>query len=119
MSALGVYNEFNPKLVNSLPIKDPIFSSKLVQKGMFFGNVKAKVKAQPTDADATEYFLDHVIQPPLENGDTGPFEKLLTVMEQFNSQQLKKLASTIRQSLEDVAKASKGDEVGSGGQLTG
>jgi len=94
MSALDVYYEFNPKLVNMLPVKDPIFSSKLVQKGMFSGNVKANVKAQPTDADAADYFLDHVIQPPLDNGDIGPFEKLLTVMEQFNSQQLKKLDQT-------------------------
>jgi len=119
MSVLDVYYEFNPKLVNMLPVKDPIFSSRLVQKGMFFGDVKAKVKAQPTDADAADYFLDHVIQPPLDNGDIGPFEKLLTVMEQFNSQQLKKLASTIRQKLEDATKTSEGDKAGTGGKLTG
>ncbi|XP_065904541.1 basement membrane-specific heparan sulfate proteoglycan core protein-like isoform X5 [Dysidea avara] len=116
MSALKIYYEFNPKLVNSLPVKDPIFCAKLLQKGMFSGNVKAKMKAQPTDADAAEYFLDHVIQPPLDSGDTGPFEKLLTVMEQFNSQPLKKLASVIRQKLEDT---SEGDGASAtGGELT-
>ena len=109
MSALDVYYEFNPKLINSLPVKDPIFSEKLLQNGMFSGDVKARVKSQPTDADAAEYFLDHVIQPPLDSGDTGPFEKLLTVMEQFNSQQLKKLASDIRQKLQDGTKTSGGD----------
>ena len=120
MSALDVYYEFSPKLVNSLPVKNPIFCAKLLQKGMFSGDVKARVKSQPTDAEAAEYFLEHVIQPPWDSGDTGPFEKLLTVMEQFNSQPLKILASMIRQKLEDGAKTSGMDGASAtGGRLTG
>ena len=93
---MAVYGEYSVNLVNGLPVKDPIFSAKLLQIGLFSGNIKQRVKSQPTDADAAEYFLDHVIQPPLEGGDKGPFEKLLTVMEQFNNPQLKKMASEIR-----------------------
>jgi len=99
MPALDVYYEFNPQLINSLPMKDAKFSSQLVKKGLFSGNMKAKVKAQPTDADSAEYFLDNVIEKPLSNEDTEPFEKLLMVMEQFNNQSLKKLARNIRKKL--------------------
>jgi len=101
MPVLDVYYEFNPQLINSLPMKDVMFSSQLVKKGLFSGNMKAKVKAQPTDADAAEYFLDNAIEKPLSNedSDTEPFEKLLMVMEQFNNQSLKKLASNIRKKL--------------------
>ena len=120
MSALEVFEEFFPKLVNKLPMKDPIFSAKLLQKGLFAGNMKAKVKAQPTEADAADYFLDHVIRPPLDNHDQEPFEKLLTVMTQFNNQPLKKLAGTIRQKLEEAATSSGGDGAsGAKGKLTG
>jgi len=94
-SVLDVYYEFNPKLVTILPLHDPIFSSYLVRKGLFSGNTKAMVKAQPTQAGAASYFLDNVIENSLTNDDTEPFEKLLAAMEEF-SKQLKAVAGDIR-----------------------
>jgi len=101
MSALDVYIKFNPQLVNSLPMKDALFTSRLAQKNLFAGNIKAVVKAKLTEADAAEYFLDNVIERPLKNedSDTEPFEKLLLVMEQFDDQPLRKLARNIREKL--------------------
>ena len=116
MSALDVYYKFNLNLVNGLPVKDPLFSARLLSTGLYSGNLKQKVKAQPTDADAATLFLDEAIERPLTNGDKEPFEKLLTVIEQFNNQQLKKLASEIRKELpggtgSKVGSASPGNNI--------
>jgi len=113
MSALNTYYKFNPNLVNSLPMKDAMFMSKMVQKGLFVGNIKANVKAQPTDADAAEYFLDNVIERSLNNDNTELFVKLLEVMEGF-SPQLRTLAGNIRK---ELSPGGGGSKVSAGNKL--
>ena len=100
MSVVKVYRDFYSWLVTALPMKDAIFLSNLMEKHLFFGNVKSTVGAQPTQEKAAEYFLDNVIGPSLNTNDDEPFNKLLLVMQDF-SPQLEKIANKIMQSLDE------------------
>ena len=102
MTALDVLHEFYPELVSSLPMKNNVFIEMLDKKDLFFGNMSAVVQSKPTSADAAAYFIDNVIERSLSGSFvyTEIFEKLLVVMEEFNTQPLKQLASSIRQKLE-------------------
>ena len=79
-------------------MKDSIFLSKLMEKHLFFGNVKPTIGAKSTRTDAAAYFLDNVIGPSLNTNDDEPFSKLLSVMQDF-SPPLEKIANKIVQSL--------------------
>lgn len=117
MSALDVYTEFLPKLTSVLPIKDPTFTARLVQKGLFAGNMKAKVRSFSTEAEANEYFLEKVVEDPLkdeDDPDLEPLEKLLSIMKAY-SKSLRKLAESISEELS----SSGGSGGGSGGSRSG
>ncbi|XP_065905345.1 uncharacterized protein [Dysidea avara] len=105
MTALDVLHEFYPELVSSLPMKNNVFIEMLDKKDLFFGNMSAVVQSKPTSADAAAYFIDNVIERSLSGSFvyTEIFEKLLVVMEEFNTQPLKQLASSIRQKLEGLS----------------
>ena len=102
MTALDVLHEFYPDLVTSLPMKNDMFIEMLDKKGLFFGNMSATVQSKPTSADAAAYFIDNVIERSLSGSFVyiEVFEKLLAVMEEFNTQPLQLLSSSIRQQLE-------------------
>lgn len=99
MDTKNIFKEFNPNLVHSLPLKDPIFIAKLTQQNLFSGNLKAEVMAVPTQADAATSFLHKVVERSLDVGDTEPFVKLLLVMEEFDNLTLNKLAREIKRNL--------------------
>ena len=63
--------------------------------------MSATVQSKPTSADAAAYFIDNVIERSLSGSFVyiEVFEKLLAVMEEFNTQPLKQLSSSIRQQL--------------------
>ena len=95
-----VYKQFNPKLVQSLPLKDPLFNAQLTQKNLFYGNLREKVMSPAfTRADAATHFLYNAIERSLDIGDRVPFDSLLQVMENFDNLTLNKLAREIRQEL--------------------
>lgn len=97
MSALRIFNEYNPTLVRLLPLKDPHFMAKLTQQGLFAGNLKAQVMNATTHADATTIFLYDAIEKYLHCDITEPFDKLLLAMENFENQELQKVANEIKQ----------------------
>jgi len=100
MNATEVYKNFYSQLVNTLPIKDAIFSAKLNGKGLYSGDLENEVNAKVTDAKGTTLFLNKAIKPYLNNKkDDNPFWKLLSVMDEFDSQPLKNLAKQITQEL--------------------
>ncbi|XP_065911399.1 uncharacterized protein, partial [Dysidea avara] len=82
---------FHEDLVKTLPFKDAIFCASLQAAGLFYGDLKEKVEAKDTSAEMTLYFLDHGINYNCDN-----FMKLLTVMENFNSDPVKNLAKEIK-----------------------
>ena len=82
---------FHEDLVKTLPFKDAIFCASLQAAGLFYGDLKEKVEAKDTSAEMTLYFLDHGINYNCDN-----FMKLLTVMENFNSDPVNNLAKEIK-----------------------
>ena len=98
MNHRDVYTNFNVKLVQQLKMKDPIFIAKLTEQHLFFGELKAKVREQSTEAEASSLFLHEVIERSLESNDPEPFMKLLSAMDQFGGP-LEKLSSEVRKCL--------------------
>lgn len=95
MSYTQLFNKFYPNLIDLLPMKDPKFISRLVQQGLFFGNLRDEMLAKPTCAEAAAHFLSCAIERFLKGDDGEPFTKLLVVMEKFGNSSLKKLAVEI------------------------
>ena len=100
--AKRIFNQFNPDLVRSLPLKDPYFIAELTKQGLFFGSLKGEVIAAFSPADAATIFLYKAIEHPLDVGNEDPFDKLLLVMERFADPTLNKLAKEIKEKLIDT-----------------
>ena len=101
MKPKDAYNKFTVELMHQLKMKDPYFIARLTKQGLFFGrlNLKAKLREQPTEAEATNLFLQDVIEPCLETDDAGPFFKLLAAMDEFGGLS-KDLSARIKQHLD-------------------
>lgn len=98
-NAKKIYDEFNPKLVRNLPLKDPYFIAELTRQHLFSGVLKEEVMAASTEADATTRFLYKAIERSLDIDNKEPFDKLLEVMEKFDNLTLNSLAKEIKQEL--------------------
>ena len=98
MNHSDVYTNFNVELVQQLKMKDPIFIAMLTKQRLFFGELKAKVREQSTEAEASSLFLQEAIEPSLESNDPEPFMKLLLAMNQFGGP-LEKLSTEMRKCL--------------------
>ena len=98
MSHSDVYANFNVDLVQQLKMKDPIFIAMLTKQKLFFGELKAKVREQSTEAEASSLFLYEVIERSLESNDPEPFMKLLSAMDQFGGP-LEKLSTAMKKCL--------------------
>ena len=98
MDHSNVYAEYNVELVQQLKMKDPIFIAMLTKQKLFFGELKAKVMEQSTEAEASSLFLHKVIERSLESNDREPFLKLLSAMDQFGGP-LEKLSTEMRKRL--------------------
>ena len=86
----AIINQFFPDLVELLPMNDALFRARLRTAGLFHGNLKAEIMSKPTAAEKAEHFLENGI-----NNDTECFNKLLTIMNDYNNDCLKKLAEKI------------------------
>ena len=93
-----VYANFNVELVRQLKMRDPIFIAMLTKQRLFYGELKAKVREQSTEAEASSLFLQEAIEPSLESNDHVPFMKLLSAMDQFGGP-LKKLSTKMTKHL--------------------
>lgn len=99
MDAKKIYNEFNPKLVSILPMRDPHFIAELTQQNLFSGALKEEVMGASTQADASSCFLYKAVERSLDIDDTEPFDRLLIVMHRFGGVTLQKLAKKIIQKM--------------------
>jgi len=98
MSALQVFQDYYPSLVQSLPMDDVNFTATLYSNQLLPGNLKAKLQLPVlTSAEKATMFLDQMIEPSLNCGNITPFKKLLIAMDYCD---LKKLAKTITSHLE-------------------
>ena len=98
LPSLEVLKQFNESLITSLSMKDVTFLAKLNSKGLFPGDLKAKVKSQSTSTEAADYLLDNKIMVDLKNGDDESFMLLLSAMEEFNPS-LESIAKEIKAKL--------------------
>ena len=98
-----VFEEFNVKLVQQLPLRDALFLAALTQQDLLSGNLKEEIRAASSQSAAAAKFLDQSIKPSLDISDTAAFDKLLFVMAMSDNQTLKKLAEKIKQKLSDRA----------------
>ena len=94
-----IYDEFNLKLVQNLPLKDPYFIAELTKQHLFSGVLKEEVMMASTEAEATTRFLCKAVERSLDTDNREPFDRLLLVMENFGSLTLNKLAEEIKQQL--------------------
>ena len=107
MSAISVFHQFYPELVASLPMKDDVFIDMLEKKGLSSGaNWKERLQLHRVSAQAACYFLDQMIEPGLRIGNTVSFEKMLSVMEEFNCDMVNQLATRIRLALKGETETS-------------
>ena len=106
MNHSDVYANFNVELVQQLKMKDPIFVAMLTKQRLFFGELKAKVREQSTEAEASSLFLQEAIEPSLESNDPEPFMKLLSAMNQFGGP-LEKLSTEMNKCLKSTMKCIK------------
>ena len=98
MAYLRAYQNHLEKLVKCLPMDDTCFVTKLSAEELLPGDTESKIKAMhmSTLADKASYFLDHVIKPALDIGDTSDFDKLLSIMQTCGYKHVQKLAVTVK-----------------------
>ena len=90
------YYNYVEKLVKCLPMNDASFITKLSQQRLLPGNTQNEISTLPTPVKKAIYFLDSVIKPALEIGDSSNFEKLLSVMENCDYDHVEKLSGEIK-----------------------
>ena len=93
---IQIYMEYNDKLVIVLPMDNPVFISKLSTYKLLPSDTKSHLEALSTPAKKSSYFLDHMIKPALDIGDSSGFDKLLSVMEHCGHDHVEKLACEIK-----------------------
>ena len=98
-SDLDVFQQFSCQLVDTLPMDDVRFITKLYSERLLPGNLKSQVKAQKTSADKAALFLDSVIEPSVTSDGGSCFDKLLNVMMNSEYAHVKELAEQIRSNL--------------------
>jgi len=93
-----VFKGFYMRLLKVLPMDDAFFQGRLFTANLLPGNTKNEVKAILTNADKVEFFITKVILPDLAENRTN-LDRLLTVMEESDSEPVQKLAAEICQAL--------------------
>ena len=96
MSAKDAVQKFKVKLLQELPLDEPIFFAMAEEAGLFPGGTSKSIKAQTTRAHRVEYFLDHVVEP----GADHYLPELLKVMKESKFANVEKLANVIQTALQ-------------------
>jgi len=109
-SALQVINYCYHALVDSLPMEDSDFLAVLDEYNLL-DDMKSPLESMPTREKRAAHFLDTSILQQLENNNVTSFEKLIAVMSDSASNNLKTLAMQITAAIkikhEVIADASK------------
>ena len=88
---------------------DTTFTAELYKYGLLPGNLKNLVSAQPTRRDKSAYFLDNAIKPGVTSDVGTSFSDLVTVMENSEYENVKRLAEQIKSWLrEDTTNTNSG-----------
>ena len=106
MSHKKAYEGYVEKLVKCLPMDDVLFIAKLCRDKLLPGDTKNKLTSLSTEADKAWYFLNHVIKPALEIGNTNGFTKLLTVMKECPYDHVQTLSCEINNEIDKKGRKS-------------
>ena len=94
--AKDAVRRFNVKLLDQLPLHDPVFYGMLKEAELLPLNTGPSIEALNTRAEKVSYFLQHVIEPAAS--DTLP--TLIKVMKKCKTNNLVKLATKIQAAAE-------------------
>ena len=89
-----VFRQFNPELVDMLPMDDSTFTAKLYSRELLPSNLKNLVSAQVTTRDKSAFFLDKGIKTDQN------LEVLVAVMIGSENEGVKELAKQMRAACE-------------------
>ena len=101
-----IYYRFYPQLVESLPMKEPMFLAHLTQLHLLPGDLKQLINSKGTSTEATTCFLDNMIGPAIECGNHETFNLLITVMEKSDNIILNNIAQNIRKEIQGTIRKS-------------
>jgi len=87
-------NEYQRRLLSSLPMDDDNFVAMLDKNNFFVGNNKATMKAKETEVNKASYFLEYIIERHVD----AYFVRLLNVMEVYGGDE-RSLAREIKEKL--------------------
>ena len=105
-----VFQQFYSKLVETLPMDDAVFTTKLFSNNLLPGDLKNQLKlVHRTSAEKAVLFLDSAVKPSVTSDDGSSFDKLLHVMEDIEYQRVKELAEEIRTSLRKRSSSNHGN----------
>ena len=91
LSAKDAIKKFNVKLLEELPLENPIFFGMCKTADLFPLGTADGIAAKPTRADKVAYFLQHVVEP----GADDYLPKLLKVMKDSKFDNVVELAGKI------------------------
>ena len=95
-SAKDAITAFKVELLQKLPLDDPIFFAMVERVGLFPLDTRDSIRAERTRARKVAYFLDHVIEPGVDDY----LPKLLKVMRESKVTNVEKLAVNILEELQ-------------------
>ena len=96
LSAKDTIRKFNVKLLEQLPLDNPIFFGMAKAADLFPLGTAADIEAKPTRAEKVTYFLQHVVEP----GANDYLPKLLKVMKESKNTSVIKLADELQVAME-------------------
>ena len=71
-------------------------TSRLYSQRLLPGSNKDKIDSLSTDKEKAQHFLDKVIKPGLEVGNTDPFDEMLRIMETSEDSTMKHVAGDMK-----------------------
>ncbi|XP_065898674.1 uncharacterized protein [Dysidea avara] len=86
--------KFYSMLTESLPMSG--LTSRLYSQRLLPGSNKDKIDSLSTDKEKAQHFLDKVIKPGLEVGNTDPFDEMLRIMETSEDSTMKHVAGDMK-----------------------
>ena len=92
--AEDIIRKYYVDLVELLPMNDVIFIARLYSTGLLPDNLKEGVQSKPTAPDKADHFLQHGVK-----NNTDSFNRLISIMEQHNSDLVRELAEKLRREI--------------------
>ena len=96
LSAKDTIKKFTVKLLEQLPLDDPMFFGMAKAADLFPLGTADSIEAKPTRAEKVTYFLKHVVEP----GANDYLSKLLKVMQDSKNTSVIKLADELQVTME-------------------